>query len=251
MPVALRPAVALAALLVAGCDAAPGFAAEVRPPTLAEVDVTPSAFALDGEGATATVPLAVAGVLDAEGAVEVRVLVRYAETDTLVTEVAETVEPGAFRIEAPFAVERGAVGEYSVRVSTEGADGRAGDQATALVRFSSQNLGPPSVTVNRPDAVARPTGTRIVRVPLVATVADPDGRSNVAVVEARVPEGGGVIGRLFDDGGDADDEAGDGRYSAEIVVDSTFEPGTYALEVVAIDRAGAESAPAAYTFTVR
>ena len=251
MPVALRPAVVLVALALGACDAAPGFASEVRPPTLAEVTVTPTAAALDTDAPTATVPLAVAGVLDAEGPVEVRVFVRYAETDTLVTEAAAAVGPGAFRVEAPFSVARGAVGDYSVRVSTEGADGRAGDQASALVRFSSQNLGAPSVTVNRPAAVSRPSGSTVVRVPIVATVTDPDGRANVAVVEVRIPEGGGALGRLFDDGENQDADADDGRYSAAVEVGSDFEPGTYALEVVAVDRAGAESAPAPYTFTVR
>ena len=57
--------------------------------------------------------------------------------------------------------------------------------------------------------------------------------------------------RRFDDGENQDDVAADGRYSAGIVVDASFDPGTYALEVVAIDRAGAERAPAPYTFTVR
>lgn len=253
MPVALRSAVALAAVALAGCDAAPGFAEEVRPPVFSEVAVTPAAFALDTDAARATVPLAVAGTLDAEGPVEVRVLVRYAETDSLVAQtVAEVEGPGPFRVEAPFVLPRGATGEYSVRVTTEGADGRAGDQAAAVLRFAAANLGPPTVTVNAPAPVARPSGTATVRVPLVATVSDPDGRENVLAVVALVPDGGGVIDRLFDDGPPGTDvTADDGRYSAAVVVDSSFEPGTYALEIVAVDRAGAESAPALYTFTVR
>ena len=251
MPVALRSVVALVALTLAGCDAAPGFADEVPRPILAEVAITPAAFSLDGDAPTATVPLAVSGTLDAEGAVEVRVLVRYAETDSLVTEASAEVAGGAFRVEAPVTIPRGATGEYSVRVTTEGADGRAGDQAAAVLRFDAANLGPPVVAVNTPSAVTRPTGTRTVTVPLVATVTDPDGRANVLVVVAQVPDGGGVIGRLFDDGENQDQTADDGRYSAGIVVDASFEPGTYALEIVAIDRAGAESAPAPYTFTVQ
>ncbi len=191
MPVALRPAVALALIALAGCDAAPGFADEVRRPTLAQVAISPAAFALDSDAPRATVPLAVTGTLDADGPVEVQVLVRYAETDSLVIETVAEVAAGAFRVEAPVVLPRGATGEYSVRVTTEGADGRAGDQASAVLRFQSANLGPPVVTVNQPNAVGRPTGTATVRVPLVATVTDPDGRENVrAVVVLDAANGG-------------------------------------------------------------
>lgn len=254
MPVALRPAVVLLSVALWGCDAAPGFASESALPTFGAVDVSPIAVSLDTEAPTATVPLAVSGTLDAEGPVRVIVLVRYAETDSLVTEAEAEVAPGDFRVDAPFALPRGAIGEYSVRVATEGADGRAGDQAAAVFRFSATNLGPPSVTANTPSPVSRPSGTTVVRVPIVATVADPDGRANIAAVVAVDPASGLTIGRLFDDGpagGAADQTAGDGRYSANVQVTSDFEPGTYELVLVAVDKYGAESEPAPYTFTVR
>ena len=254
MPVALRPAVALLAVALWGCDAAPGFATEARLPTLAEVAVSPLAFALDTDARTATVPLAVTGTLDAEGPVEVVVLVRYAETDSLVSQTAAEVQPGAFRVDAPTVIPRGAIGEYSVRVATEGADGRSGDQAAAVFRFAAENLGRPSVRVNTPAAVVRPSGTTVVRVPLVAAVTDPDGRENIAAVFAVDPESGGVISRIYDDGpanGASDETADDGRYTAALEIRSDFEPGTYELAIVAVDRYGAQSEPAPYTFTVR
>ena len=255
MPVALRPVVALlaACAAVAGCDSEPGFADLVRPPSLADVSVTPASARLDGAAPTATVPLAVTGTLDAEGPVGVRVLVRWAETDSLVAQADERVaEPGPFRIEVPLVVPRGAVGDYSVRVATEGADRRPGDGAAAVFRFAATNLGPPAVTVQAAAPVDRPTGSQPRTVPVLADVTDPDGRANIAAVVLRVPDGGGVVGRLFDGGPPgADRVAGDGRYSAGILVGSDFEPGTYDLEVVAVDRAGAESAPAPFSFTVR
>ena len=252
MPVAVRPAVALVALAALwGCDAAPGFAVEAPRPVFDAVAVTPVAVALDTDAQTATVPLAVEGTLAGEGPVEVRVVARWSDTDSLVVEAAETVQPGPFRVEAPFSVPRGAVGEYAVRVSTEGADGRAGDQAAAVVRFAATNLGPPSVSVNEPGAVTRPEDDDTVEVPLLATVTDPDGLANVAVVIARVPDGGGTIGRLYDDGQNRDETEGDGRYSAALLVDAGFEPGVYAFEIVAVDRYGALSEPAPFTFTVR
>ncbi|WP_420456619.1 choice-of-anchor X domain-containing protein [Rubrivirga sp.] len=251
MPVALRPVVALVALTLAGCDAAPGFADEVPRPALADVALTPTAFALDTDAPRATVPLAVTGTLDAQGPVEVRVLVRYAETDSLVTETVAEVAGGAFRVEAPVVLPRGAVGPYSVRVTTEGADGRAGDQASAVLDFAAANLGPPTVVASAPGSVARPAEGRVARLPFTATVTDPDGRENVRAVVAVDPETGGVIGRLFDDGEESDATADDGRYTAVIEVTADFEPGTYALDLVAIDRAGAQSEPAPYAFTVR
>ena len=253
MPVALRPAVALvvACAVAAGCDSEPGFADLVRPPALTDVAVSPLSARLGTDAPTATVPLAVAGTLDAEGATRVIVLVRWAETDTLVARVDEEVaQPGPFRVEVPLVLPRGAVGDYSVRVSTEGADRRPGDQAAAVFRFGASNLGPPTVSAPAPAAVDRPTGTRTVVVPVLADVSDPDGRAHVAAVVLQVP-GGGVVGRLFDGGEGADRARGDGRYSAGIVVDAAFEPGTYELEIVAVDRAGALSAPAPFSFTVR
>ncbi len=251
MPVAFRPAVALVALTLAGCDAAPGFAAEVPRPTLAEVALTPTAFALDTGAPRATVPLAVTGTLDAQGPVEVRVLVRYAETDSLVIETVAEVAAGAFRVEAPVVLPRGAIGPYSVRVTTEGADGRAGDQASAVLRFAAANLGPPSVVAGAPGSVARPTGDQSTTLSFSATVTDPDGRENVRAVVAVDPESGVAVLRLFDGGTNGDAVAGDGRYTTRIRVDSSFAAGTYALDFVAIDRAGAESEPAPTTFTVR
>ena len=250
MPVALRPVVAMVVIALAGCDAAPGFADETRQPSFADAQITPLAFALEGDAARGSVPLAVTGVLEADAPVEVLVVVRYAETDSLVTEVAFEVEPGAFRVDAPISLPRGATGDYSVRVSTEGADNRAGDQLAAVLRFQAASLGPPSVTVASAAAIDRPTGTTVRTVPIVATVTDPDGRENIALVFAQVPEGG-VIGELFDSGRDSDETADDGIYSAGVQVDASFEPGTYALEVVAVDRAGTASDPAPFTFTVR
>ena len=257
MPVALRPAVALLAVALAGCDAAPGFADETRRPTFASAAITPVAFGLESDAATVTIPLAVAGVLEADDTVEMRVVVRYAETDTrnsqadtLVAETAFEIEPGAFTLEAPFTISRGATGDYSVRVSTEGADQRAGDQLAAVLHFESESLGPPSVTVADAAAIDRPTDDTVRNVPLVATVTDPDGRENVALVFAQTTDGA-FIGELLDTGRDSDATLGDGVYSAAVRVDSSFVPGTYALEVVAVDRAGEASAPAPFTFTVR
>lgn len=262
MSVALRPVAAVFLVLAfAACDAAPGFADSTARPVFAEVTITPVDVTLEGSAPVTTIPLAVVGTVEADAPVEVRVLVRYAETDSLVTQAQVTVEPGAFTVDAPVTLPRGAIGDYSVRVYTEGADGRAGDQASALLRFTAENLGAPSVSVNEPAPVTRPSpqatgAAATVDVPLLATVTDPDGTVNVRLVYARLADGGGVIGRLFDDGpganGQGDDEVeGDGVYTAAIPITAGFEPGRYDLEVIAVDRYGAESAPVPFSFTVR
>ena len=257
MPVARRgrPAplflLALLGVALGACDAEPGLPVESALPTIESVRVTPVRDSLETAAPTATVPLAVEAVLGGEGPITVRVLVRYAETDSLAGQATAEVAPGTVRVEVPLTLPRGATGTYDVDVSTEGPDGRPGDRASAVFRFAATNLGPPAVTVNAPAPRPRPAGRDTVQVPIVATVSDPDGLANVLAVIARETETGATIGRLFDDGENSDAQADDGRYSGAIVIGSDFEPGTYSFEVVAIDRAAALSEPVPFTFTVQ
>lgn len=259
MPVAprLRPVLVLSAAVLAGaaagCDAEPGFPPEAERATLADVRIAPAADSLRTDAPTATVPLSVAATLGG-GPATVRVLVRYQETDTLTVSTAVDVEPGPFQLDVPFTVPRGATGDYRVQVATEGADGRPGDEAAAVVQFAAASLGPPRVTrVDLAASVERPAqGARDV--PVSADVEDPDGVANVAVVLLVDPEGGGVIGRLYDQGdanGAADETAGDGRFTAALQISAATAPGTYALAVVAVDRAEGVSEAVPVTFTVR
>ncbi len=258
MPVALRPlalVLPLAALCaLAGCDAEPGFPTQSTPPTLADVQITPSRDSLATDAPTATVPLTVRADLGGEGTMRVRVLVRYEETDSLTASATLQAEPGPVQVDVPLALPRGATGDYRVEVSTEGADGRPGDQAAAVFHFDAASLGPPAIVdVSFPSTVARPaSGSRST--PLVVTVTDPDGIANVAVVALTDPASGAVIGRLYDLGranGGTDERAGDGRFSGGLQIFADTEPGTYELGIVAVDRSEATSAPATFTFTVQ
>lgn len=260
MPVARRRSVralllvtAALAAVASGCDADPGFPTEAARPTLANVEIAPTQDSLATDAPSTTVPLTLQADLGGEGPVEVRVVVRYQETDSLVASTWAEVEPGPVQIEVPLTLPRGATGDYRVQVVTEGPDGRAGDEAAAVFHFAAASLGPPVVTdVSFPRTVARPaSGSRST--PLVATVADPDGRENVAVVALVEPATGAVIGRLYDlgrDNGGTDETAGDGRFSAGLQIFADTEPGTYQLAVVAIDRAEGTSAAVPFTFTV-
>lgn len=253
MPVALRHAARVLSLALlgaaAGCDAEPGLPTEVARPVLTDVRITPTEDSLATDAPTATVPLRVEADLAGEGAIEVRVLVRYAETDSLTAEARAETAPGPVALDVPLVLPRGATGDYEVQVSTEGADGRAGDQAAAVFRFAAASLGPPVVTNVSAPSTSRPT-TGVARLPIVVTVSDPDGLENVAFVALAVPEVG-VIGRLFDTGRDSDDVDGDGRYSGSLQVFPDTERGTFELDAVAVDRAGEVSAPYRFTVTIR
>ena len=248
----------LLAVGVAACDTAPGAVERQARPVIASVDVTPLEDSLETAAPVAEVPLAVALVLEGAGPIEVRVLVRYAETDTLVASAAERVEPGPVTIAVPLRVPRGATGDYAVSVVTEGPDGRAGDEASARFRFRAASLGPPSVTVEAPAAVNVPAaGSRAAEFPIVVVVTDPDGRENIAAVVLRDEEGF-ALPRVYDEGpngrprGRSDDEtAGDGRYSVVLGIPPGFQPGIYTLDAIAVDRSGEVSEPAVFTFEVR
>ncbi len=258
MPVALRPlALALplvAALAVAGCDAEPGFPTETARPTLANVEITPTADSLATDAPTATIPLSVRADLGGEGTMKVLVLVRYQETDSLTASATLQATPGQVRLDVLLTLPRGATGDYRVEVLTEGADRRTGDRAAAVFHFDAASLGPPTITdVTFPATVSRPTtGSRST--PLVVTVDDPDGIANVAVVALVDPTSGAVLGRLYDlgrAGGATDQQAGDGRFSGGLQVFTDTEQGTYELGVLAVDRAEETSDVATFTFTVQ
>ena len=246
--------VLMLALGLAACDTAPGGVTRAARPVVASVAITPLQDSLETDAPVAEIPLTVALELEGEGPIQVFVLVRYAETDTLVASSTEAVEPGAVELALPLRVPRGATGDYAVTVATEGPDGRAGDEATARFRFKAASLGPPSVSVSAQTSVTAPApGRRPALLPIVATATDPDGRENVRLVVLRDADGF-VLGRIYDEGPNGrsdDDTAGDGRFSGSLQIPPGFPAGTYALDAVAVDRAGEVSEPAPFTFTVQ
>ena len=250
----LAVVVLLLALAWTGCDSAPGAVERAARPVIAAIEVTPLSDSLETAAPTADIPLTVRLTLEGTGPIAVRVLVRYAETDTLVTSSLETVEPGAVELAVPVTLPRGAIGDYILSVVTEGPDGRAGDEATARFRFKASSLGPPSVTVQVPTTISAPaSGAQPARLPIVATATDPDGRENVALVLIQDVDGF-VLGRIYDEGpnGRSDDAtARDGRYSGSLQIPPGFPAGTYTLAATAVDRAGELSDPAPFTFTVQ
>ena len=252
MPVAFRGLPVLLLVALAACDAEPGLPPDVGRPVFESVRVTPVRDSLATSAATAAVPLAVEGVLGGAPAT-VRVLVRYAETDSLVAEAEAEVAPGAFRVEVPLVLPRGATGAYEVDVTTEGPDGRLGDRASAVLQFAAASLGPPTVRVEAETSVQIDDG--VAEFTVTAVVTDPDGLANVVAVGLRQAGTEGIGFRLFDRGRtvnreSADEVAGDGRYRERVAIPGA-QPGVLELEVVAVDRAGTVSEPASFTVTLR
>ncbi len=260
----VHPFAACAAVLLAtglaACDSAPGLPAEGVRPAVTAFAVSPTRDSLATAAPVARIPLTVDATISGEGRVAVRVLVRYAEAsrrsgvDSLVADTLVRVEPGALRLVLPLALPRGATGDYAVALTTAGADGRTGGGASGTFRFRAASLGPPAVSgVTAPTSVARtPPGSAPFQIS--ALVSDPDGLANVATV-VLTDEAGGIIVELYDEGraGRSRDDAtaGDGRYTVTIGIPPGFAAGSYTLAVVAIDRAGMQSAPAPFTFVVR
>lgn len=257
MPRLLRSLAVLGvfAPLLAACDnTAPGLPPADARPSVTAFALTPDTDSLGTDAPTASVPLQLAMTVAGEGPVRVRALVRYAGTDTLVANVAQSVEPGPVTLDVPITLPRGATGDYAVTVTTEGPDRRAGDGAAGVFRFRASDLGPPTVTaVEAPASVRRPTSSaNVARLRVVVTAIDPDGRENLAVVLLEQP-GVGVIGQLSDRGradGSGDATANDGRYTGDLQIPAGFPVGTYTLNALAVDRAGQFSEPRAFTFTV-
>ena len=252
-----RPALVLLALAasapLAACDSEPGLPPEAARPTIESVRVTPVRDSLATAAPTAEIPLAVEAELGGEGPITVRVLVRYAETDSVVAEAVAVAEPGPVRVEAPLVLPRGATGDYEVDVTTEGPGGRLGDRAAAVFRFAAASLGPPSVTVESVSVELDRRGVPVLSV--TATATDPDGLANVIAVGIRDAGAEGGVGfRLSDRGPDqgsgADEVAGDGRFTEDLEVLGIPSGTEIALEVVAFDRAGTVSEPAPFTITV-
>ena len=125
---------------------------------------------------------------------------------------------------------------------------------TGLMRFSAESLGPPVIDdVEFPATVTRPAdGQPPVPIPIIATVSDPDGPSNVSAV--RIAAENGASFDMRDDGGagsnSGDETAGDGRYTVTFQIESTNKPGDAPFTIQAEDRSGQESDPVDITITI-
>ncbi len=144
---------------------------------------------------------------------------------------------------------------YTVLVYAVDTDGRvSGDVRGPLHYFRSFEPGsPPAIdSLAVPDTLQRPEpGQPAASLLLIAAVSDPDGLSDVALVEFWNADAPASRLLMCDDGGAAlcgssqdsgDDTAGDGLFTRRVFISSDNLPGSNSLEFQATDRAGLQSA---------
>ena len=234
---------------LSGCDSAPGVGDLIpNPPTLSDFSFTPLEFEHTGSSETAQIPLQL-GVTVANpssGVLTVDYFVRRQFNDELVAQgtLSGPVGGGLYAGGETVSVPRGEIGMYVITITVVDDAGNVGNIVTGLLRFASENLGPPVITEIDGPAEFTPPG----QLRLIAVVTDPDGLGNVAGVVVTTPTG--VQLNMFDDGLSLGDEvAGDGRYTATFDVPSAT-PGDQVFTFVATDNFGVESEEVSFTVTI-
>ena len=234
---------------LSGCDSAPGAGDLIpNPPTLSDFSFTPLEFEHTGSGDTAQIPLQIGVTVanPAGGGLTVDYFVRRQFNDALVAQGMLSGAAGGGRYVGgeTVSVPRGEIGMYVITVTVVDDRGNVGNIVTGLLRFASENLGPPVITEIDGPAEFTPPG----QLRLIAVVADPDGLGNIASVVVTTPTGDPFA--MFDDGLSLGDEvAEDGRYTATFDVPSAT-PGDQTFTFVATDNFGAESVEVSFTVTI-
>ncbi len=238
------------ALMIAlsACDSAPGTGNLIpTPPSLSDFSFTPIEFVYDGAGDTALIPLQmdVAVANPGGGSLQVQYFVRREfSTELLAQGTLSGVGGGRYQGGEMLAVPRGEIGLYVITITAVNDSGNTGNEVTGLLRFASENLGPPVITEIDGPMEFQPPG----QLRLIAVVTDPDGLGNIARVDGETPTGAPF--EMFDDGLSLGDEvAGDGRYTATFDVPSAT-PGEQTFTFIATDNFGVESEQVSFTITI-
>jgi hypothetical protein len=257
---ALVLAAALVATALAACDDGPGPPPLDRaPPTVSDLQLTPRTVDYTGAEPVVQVPLQLSVAVDeGSGGVTARFVVRRPFAPGALAEGLLTPADGRYAGAATLELPRGAVGDYVVTVVASGTGG-VGNEATALLRFSSTSFGAPALDAAGVDPNPVPVPGAFT---VAADVSDPDGLANVARV---VLASGGAEFQLCDDGNfgacgfggvdlpgpSGDAAAGDGRYSRRFQVADGTPPGEVGFTVQAFDRIGEASAAVPLTVTLQ
>lgn len=272
-PAFLCAALLGAGLLAAGCDSGPGpEAPDARPPEVSAFDFSPRTVLLDalppdqqaGDRVPVTLTIsAEARDLDGDLAqVSYVVQAPFAGADPVAAGDLPPTGGNGFGATITVELDKSVVGNYTVLVYGVDEAGHLSNQVRGLLAFVATGAPPVIEAVDLPERVTRPApGADPVRIPIVATVTDPDGPANIARVEMQVlPSGGGAPLLLCDDGGQGtcnqgfagsgDETAGDGRYTITLQVEAANAPGTTTFQFQAFDRAGLSSEPVVRTITI-
>lgn len=244
--------------LLAGCDAVPGAAPlDQRPPVLSDLVFSPQVIVAEQvpelvSGDLVRIPLDLDVLAqDPDGDLdEVRFVVqspRVGQGAVAEGQLAANVQ-GRYQTRTTLDIPKAFVGLYTVIVYAVDRQGQISNEVRGMLRFEATGKPPVLEAVDLPETVERPApGEPPVLIPIVATVSDEDGLSNILRVEMRV---GATVLLLCDDGpgepcgsspNSGDEVAGDGRFTLTVQLESTNSPGPVTFDFQAFDRAGLSS----------
>lgn len=259
------------ALLLAACDSAPGpVSLNERPPELSAFSFSPRNVVLEQlppeQGDLVKVSLSVqVQARDVDGdlqQVSFVVQAPFIGAEAVATGDLAPTGGGQYAATTTIELNKSEVGIYTVLVFGVDEAGHMSNQVRGSLIFEARGAPPVIEDVSLPERIQRPaSGEPAVLIPIVAAVSDPDGLRNIARVEMQiVPVGSGAPFLLCDDGGQGacnqgfsssgDEEAGDGRFTITLQLESTNAPGETTFQFKAFDRSGLESEPVTRTITV-
>lgn len=242
---------------LSACDSGPGTtSAELDPPIVSDFSFDPQEVGTGlGEEEVVSFPLSMRAAVDPRGNVldEVAFLVRAPEAgaEPVLEGQLEQADGAYYETTVDVSIPRGEIGLYTVIVYAVGAEGTLSNEVRGNLRIIGEGQPPVIEEVAAPDTLQRPaSGADPVLLPLVVTVSDPDGLTNLNRVQFWNAASPATRFDMFDDGENGDETAGDGRYTRIVEISSTNQPGTTRLLFQATDRAGLTSEVAEHEVVV-
>ena len=261
-------------LAATGCDTTPGPAPlGQRPPVLEDFSLYPQkviyallpADQVDGDSVRIPVTMGVTARGQGAGVSEVRYVVQSPTLPSKPLLTGLLTRAGQSHYEKTITLNVSAleVRSYSVLVyAVDDAERISGDMRGMVHYFREfAPSEPPSIeSLVVPDTLYRPAaGSPAVSLLLVAEASDPDGLSDVAIVEFWNENVPATRLLMCDDGGAAtcgaspdsgDDVAGDGFFTRRVFITSDNSPGTNTLLFQATDRAGLVSSTVSHDIVI-
>lgn len=246
---------ALSAILLIGCDQAPGpDAAGGEPPALSQFEFDPHTVSVsdpivDQDGETLRFPLRVSvTAIDQDDDLErVAYVIQspYDGSQAVAEGTLESVGGSTFTREINVSIRTGEIGVYSILVYAVDRSGSLSDDVRGMLTIGGTGGPPVLLDVSVPDTVRRPApGEPATLLRMTATVSDPDGIANINEVSFWNVSNPNVRFPMQDDGRfdeSGDDTEGDGIYSAVVRIESTNQPVPNTFAFQASDRSGLES----------
>lgn len=255
----------LSAILVCGCDQAPGpDAAGGEPPVLSDFTFDPHSVSLgdlinEQPGETIRFPLRVSvTAIDSDDNLDrVAYVIQspYDGSQALAEGTLESVDGSSFAREITVNIRPGEIGVYGILVYAVDRSGAMSDDVRGMLTVGGAGEPPVLVEISVPDTVSRPApGESPTLLRMTATVSDPDGLANISEVSFWNVSNPNVRFPMHDDGRfdeTGDETEGDGIYTAVVRIESINQPVPNTFAFQASDRSGLESNVVEQTVVVR